>query len=287
MRKYRAVILLSAHGNSPFIKLQVESILKQLTSDDLLVIADDGSKMVPWERIPIPKNSNFVYFSRLKNLGTKKSFLDMLFEFKQYGYYYFFSDQDDIWYEKKIIEQINKMTLNEICWSFHSVDVIDSDGKYLYTLEPISPLSKIHYFFETPQPGMTFCLNYKCIDVILEFKELFSEKNLLHDQIISSILLLFKEPTIIKESYAAYRIHGNNQTGLKSKHWLDRMKNISFKEISQFIKDSNERFSFFESMKQKNSIGINFLTTRIRTRIFDEIIFKLAFLHYKINTIFS
>lgn len=281
MKEYRAVVLLSAYGRSPYIGEQVKSITSQLTEDDLLVVVDDGSKIVSWEEVISSKPLNYIFFSRLKNMGTKFSFLDLLLDYNFRGYYYFFADQDDVWYQNKIETQIKSMSTN-FSWSFHSVDLISADGSHIGILHPIEPLSRIHYFFEVPQAGMTFCIDRHCIDILRKYKSFFAKNNLLHDHVVSAILLLYTKPVILKNTLSAYRLHGNNQTGIRDKHWLSRLKNINLREIRQIFEKFEDIYKFYNSVIQLNSdiSSLDPFRSRIRSRLFDEMIFKAGYLYY-------
>lgn len=286
MKDYRAVVLLSAYGNSPFIKAQTESIISQLTSDDALVIIDDGSGSVPWEQISHLRTDNCIYMSRLRNLGTKLSFLELLFEYNLRGYYYFFADQDDLWYPNKIKTQIEKMqkTQGDMSWSLHSVDLIDGEDSHIGRLDPIEPLNKIHYFFECPQAGMTYCLDYRCVELLKRYIPLIYKRDrLTHDQVISAILLLYKEPIIIKHALAAYRLHGANQTGIRDKHWLSRIKDLKVLSQRKTLEQIWDVFEFFESVKKHDSLDVSVMFNRVRSRLFiDELTFKSGYVIYKL-----
>lgn len=94
-------VCMATYNGEKYIKEQIDSILKQLGSDDELVISDDGSSDGTIDiilgyhdpRIHLYKGSfhspAFNFENALKNAT---------------GDFIFLSDQDDIWYDNKVPE---------------------------------------------------------------------------------------------------------------------------------------------------------------------------------------
>ena len=111
----RVEILMSTHNGEAFIEKQIESIMKQRNVDIHLTVRDDGSTdktLEIIERLQIVYPGRIVLFCG-KNLGYRKSFLQLL-DLAQEADYYGFADQDDFWKENKVYRAIECLrTLND------------------------------------------------------------------------------------------------------------------------------------------------------------------------------
>lgn len=238
MMKTRAVILLSAHEYCPYLAEQVKSIVGQMEDADLLVIVDDGSRAVCWEEIADHLPSNYQYWSRLENIGYSRSFLDLLFE--DYGghtAWYFFSDQDDIWMSEKISTQKKITTPDVISVQGVLIDCAKSHNKAPdeRKLLPIKQKSHYHYYFETPAPGMTFCIGSEMRSLLVNEKNaIWQAASILpHDRIIAGIAGAYNKIVIENDVFVLYRQHDSNAIGAKKQNRLrkrlgqiSRYKNI-------------------------------------------------------------
>ncbi|MFT6975784.1 MAG: glycosyltransferase involved in cell wall biosynthesis [Bermanella sp.] len=93
-------IVMATYNGGGFIHAQIESILRQITIHDELIIVDDGSSD---NTISIIKSFNDPRINLVinkKNIGVVGNFYRGLLLAK--GDYIFLSDQDDIWAENKV-----------------------------------------------------------------------------------------------------------------------------------------------------------------------------------------
>lgn len=106
---YKVLILMSTYNGKNKIRKQVESIIQQKDVDSYICIRDDGSDN---ETIEVIENLAQEYCGRIfvmkeNNVGWKQSFLNLVYEADNIYDYYGFSDQDDIWFDDKIINCIH------------------------------------------------------------------------------------------------------------------------------------------------------------------------------------
>ena len=213
-----AVILLCAHGNSPYLTAQVRSIVQQMAAEDLLVIVDDGSREVPWDALVPHLPSRYACWSRLQNIGSSQGFMELLFQDAEDSVSHFFlADQDDIWLPGKIALQKQLTPVAGI--SVHATLAdwgLQATGQREQTVTAvIARQSPVHYFFETPAPGMTFCIGAGMRDQLRLAQTILREAacELPHDRIIAGCtgwndaLLAISEPLVL------YRQHTGNQIG--------------------------------------------------------------------------
>lgn len=236
-QSFRAVILISAYGKSPFLELQIESIASQMACNDLLVVVDDGSRTVDWTPF-LNLDINYCIWNRLKGMGSTRSYLDLLIDQDYKAQYYFLADQDDVWMPGKMSTQINKCSNRypqDILLCMHGWQNFREcpGGNNLEPVSPVPMLSREHYCFETPAPGMTLCITAKGRSVLNESRALFSDyyECLPHDRIICAVLSRFELIAVCPEVLVRYRQHSNNQIGAPEKNkifeWFRRLSNVN------------------------------------------------------------
>ncbi len=221
-KKYRAAILLSAYGESSYLPDQVRSISAPMSSADILVIVDDGSVSVAWNCICSLLPPNYIIWSRIKNIGPSLSFIDLLTDSQWDGAeYYFLSDQDDVWFEGKIEKQIALTPAEKI--SVHAVienwEIVDKGFVSNKCILPVRCQSSIHYFFETPAPGMTMCLGARFREKLKRYQSSLRKAaaSLPHDRIIAACSGWSDKIVIIDEPLVSYRQHQGNLIGAAAK----------------------------------------------------------------------
>ena len=219
---YRAAILLSAFGDSPYLSEQVHSIVQQMDARDILIIVDDGSRAVPWTAIQTwPKN--FLIWSRLQPSGASQSFLSLIVHSTVQAEHYFLSDQDDIWCPGKINLQLLAHTVQGTdfhasthWWSCMHQHRAPSQLLHLGPpARPLPTLSPAHYCFETPAPGMTLAFDANCRDLIKTHQELLLSlgRQLPHDRLLFALFSLHARIHALDSVLVHYRQHSGNLVG--------------------------------------------------------------------------
>ncbi len=287
-QRFRAIILISAYGNNPYFAFQIVSIAAQMTSDDLLVVADDGSRQVDWTPF-LNANINYCIWTRLERLGSTRSYLDFLCNLDLKAKFYFLADQDDVWLPGKISTQIEACTSKDeasIAFCLHgwinfkeNREIKKSDQK-----TPIPELSKAHYCFETPAPGMTLCITAKGRDILISKKAISDafQKYLPHDRIICALLASSANLVICTKPLIRYRQHDNNQIGAPEsniiREWLRRLR--GFDRMIQSV--SHATYLSYKlnrlSGQSELSYKIQLLRSRLRSSWIDNILVKILIL---------
>lgn len=105
------LVLMSTYNGEKYLREQLDSILAQKDVDVTILVRDDGSKDSTVEILEEYKNAypEIIILEKGKNIGCRGSFFWLIKEaaknFKDFDYYAF-SDQDDIWFENKLISGI-------------------------------------------------------------------------------------------------------------------------------------------------------------------------------------
>ena len=99
----RIQVLLSAYNGENYIAEQIKSILRQKHVQVSLLIRDDGSEDATWKILSeyAAKHRNVCVYAG-KNIGTQKSYFDLLAHADSDMDYFAFSDQDDVWHTHKL-----------------------------------------------------------------------------------------------------------------------------------------------------------------------------------------
>ena len=213
-----ALVLLCAYGSSPYLLEQVRSIVQQMAVEDLLVIVDDGSRQVPWDTLIRHLPPRYACWSRLANIGSSQGFLDLLFQDDEdHASYYFLADQDDVWMPGKMNVQKQRTPPGGVSvhatladWSLQTPGQSEQSATAV-----IAQQSPAHYFFETPAPGMTFCIESGMRDKLRRSQAALREaaRDLPHDRIIAGCAGWCNALVAIGEPLVLYRQHTTNQIG--------------------------------------------------------------------------
>lgn len=238
MVKDRVLVLMSTYNGEKYLNEQLESILNQSAENIDILIRDDGSRDNTIEIINrwLARFPKRIRLEAGENIGVVKSFFELV-KLAAIDYdYYFFSDQDDYWNEKKIEKAIEKMKSikgKEKRGYFSNLNLVDKNLKFMgkrYSKELVPSLKNC--FIENIVTGCTFGANkllfVKIQKNVKKIRENV-EKIPMHDYYFYFLTLLYGTLIYDKNSYIAYRQHGNNVIGMeknKVKFTLQRIKRI-------------------------------------------------------------
>jgi glycosyltransferase involved in cell wall biosynthesis len=132
-------VLLPAYNGQSYIKMQIESILNCLSTEDELLVADDNSSDGTLAILYSFSDPRVKIIERRNNIGLVKSVEDLMT--MALGDYIFLSDQDDVWLPDRIkltlplfdqydLVVVNCSVVNE------SLDVIQRS--YFDIIKPVS-----------------------------------------------------------------------------------------------------------------------------------------------------
>lgn len=96
----RVSVCMAVYNGEKFIERQIESILQQLTTEDELIISDDGSMDETMRIVNNFRDCRIKLISNIQKHGFIGNFENALCHAS--GNYIFLSDQDDIWELNKI-----------------------------------------------------------------------------------------------------------------------------------------------------------------------------------------
>ena len=253
----KVIVLMSTYNGERFLKEQIESILNQKGAFQLdLVVRDDGSSDGTVNILEYYKNKKLLNWYSGENLGPALSFIDLLYNSKEYDYYAF-ADQDDFWQDDKLERGIKKIeSIYNPCVYFSNASLVDENLNYLgrdvYKCSP-----KLDFYTLSCAGGILGCtmiLNNQLVECIK--KKSPPTKIVMHDFYIS-VLCKYLGGEILYDNYCSlkYRQHGNNVIGVahgKSNIIINRFKFITRKKKISISNQSNELLKYNSDLNYKN-----------------------------------
>ena len=231
----KIAVLLASYNGVKYIKEQVDSILNQKEVDVTIFISDDLSTDGTIEYLQdIYKDfKNIVYLpSGSKFGGAGKNFFRLIrdVDFSSFDFISFV-DQDDIWYEDKLIRAIKTIEDKQLDAYSSNVLAFWEDGKEM-VINKSSSQARYDYLFEAAGPGCTYVLKK---DLAISLQNFICDnwedvnKVELHDWFIYAFARENNYKWHIDEKPSMrYRQHTSNQVGandgLKAK--LKRLKKV-------------------------------------------------------------
>lgn len=229
----KVLILMSTYNGGAKIKNQIKSILNQKDVDIFVYIRDDGScsdtKNVLKSVVKEYPDKVSVTFG--KNIGWKQSFLNLIYTATDIYDYYGFSDQDDIWFDNKVINCI------------YVTDQDDYDGPKLIHCNSLSVTSDLKPREEQENrvaippsfkaaiateyfQGCGMLWNNKLMKLIQLYR--LTDKYIAHDYWVGLIAYLFGKIYFVEENLFYHIRYENNSSedGNRNKGRMKRVKDL-------------------------------------------------------------
>ena len=169
MQTKTVTILMATYNGASYIKNQILSLQQQKHRNWQLYIQDDGSK----DRTVAIIKEMMLFDSRIHLIdngpsgkGAGKNFISLV----KYSnsYYTIFCDQDDIWYEDKLIRAIKTMEEKQIDAYSSNVLAFWEDGKKIL-INKSQAQKKYDFLFSSAGPGCTYVMKK---NFLIDFSQL-------------------------------------------------------------------------------------------------------------------
>lgn len=226
----RVQVLLSAYNGEKYIAQQIESILRQKYVDIFLLVRDDGSLDKTWKILAgyAALYPNIRVYAG-ENIGTQKSYFDLLAHADAGMDYYAFSDQDDVWHPQKMQRAaaiLSRETENQPLLYAGSVICAMED---LRTKKRLLRPARMHPSFgnalvENICIGCTEVFNQELLELVRMHPP---RCGIFHDWWLYMSASCFGKVCYDHKAYILYRQHGQNQVGMQDtlwKKWKHRMR---------------------------------------------------------------
>lgn len=230
-------VCMATYNGKDYIGQQIISILKNLSSNDELIISDDGSTDGTIEIINdfLLKDTRVKLLKGPKN-GFIKNFENSLKHAK--GEYIFLSDQDDVWKDDKVKEVMDCFKKTNATLIVHDCQIIDEDGNVVepsfFAIRNSAP-GVIHNLIKNSYIGCCMALKRELLDVALPFPPSVPW----HDQWLGLINDLIGKTVFLPKVLFSYRRHRGNVSSMQHSS-IRNMIRIRWIFIVELIKRSNK-----------------------------------------------
>jgi glycosyltransferase involved in cell wall biosynthesis len=286
----KVTVLLATYNGVQFLNEQLTSLNEQRHVQVEVLVNDDGSNDGTMELLEKWRDKGLIIsISQSEGLGSTNAFMKLLQECNQKPYVAF-CDQDDVWEPHKLARQIELCEESFPSLVFSRRSYCNASGKII----GISPgLGKSPTFgnslVENIAPGNTVLLNNPAIKVVNTF---ILPVVAHYDSWIYLLISAFGRCKYINEPLVQYRIHENNQVGLR-KFALDKFETSATnfinqaaslpEEINQILSKNDKlmlaKFTLVLRVKSKREKVKAIVNAKIdRQRLLDMIGFKLILL---------
>lgn len=210
-------VCIATYNGEKYVCQQLDSILKQLSADDEVIISDDGSKDATLALVAAYNDNRIKVFHHPKDEPKKRTYLSSFmyatlnFEHainQAKGDYIFLCDQDDIWADNRVASM--SKALEECDYALCNFSLIDADGKVIkekvYDANPVSP-KFLTNLYKMPFRGCTMAFRRSALQGILPLPP----KCVCHDNWIGLCMSFQKlRFCYLAEPLHLYRTHANN-----------------------------------------------------------------------------
>jgi glycosyltransferase involved in cell wall biosynthesis len=217
----KTCVLLSTYNGELFIQDQIDSIIRQTTPPDYLVVRDDGSSDRTLEIIQnrIKESEISLQIILGENMGPAKSFMELFhLGVATDADVFFFCDQDDIWEQEKISVFVSRFNgLPQIPRAvFSKLLLVDETNKPISLTIPPRKIGFGNSIIENVMTGCALACNRSLLKLVSERS--FDDPPM-HDHLIYIISTMLGTVEYIETPLTRYRQHGKNVLGYSTSTW--------------------------------------------------------------------
>ena len=218
MREKVSVALASCNGEK-YIGRQIESILRNLSSTDELIVSDDGSAD---ETLRVVESFRDQRIKVVKGpgLGVKKNFENAIRNCT--GKYIFLSDQDDVWMDGKVEAVLDAFHECNCPVVVHDCIVVDEEEQEIegsfYDYRKSGP-GKFKNYLKNSYVGCCMAFDSELVKHVLPIPDDIE----MHDQWIGLIGEKLGKPAFITDRLILFKRHGDNSSDPFHHYPLKRM----------------------------------------------------------------
>lgn len=220
---------MSAYNGSKYIEAQLDSIFQQVGVKVLCYVRDDGSTDDTLQVLKkYASTSGELIICEGENVGWERSFLLALKDAPQADYYAF-ADQDDIWFEDKLISGIKMLekegSKNKPCmYHCNKISVTEDLKPLAHQVRRTSrPLNRQNALIQEYAQGCSIIMNENARQLVTKY---IPREKIAHDFWCGLLCYLFGEVIYDNIPHFYHISHGNNASGEGHMigSWKERLK---------------------------------------------------------------
>ncbi|WP_160722725.1 glycosyltransferase family 2 protein [Bacillus sp. USDA818B3_A] len=217
-------VCMATYNGERFVIRQLDSVLKQLNSDDEVIVVDDGSKDHTVQVIKDHYGDRVQVYVNERNSGVIKSFEKAISLAK--GDILFLCDQDDVWEDHKVQTVVTAFQEQQADLVVHDAYVVNGE------LQVINPSwndfnhNNINQgifgnILKNAYTGAFMAFKKEVVPLILPFPSSIE----MHDQWIALVCMVKKKKIVFLDTpLVKYVRHGGNVTGMKKRSRMTQIK---------------------------------------------------------------
>ena len=242
-------VLMSTYNGSKYLREQIDSIFSQKNVCVSLLVRDDGSKDETREILEEYKKKKEVKWYSGDNLGSAKSFFNLLTVAPESDYYAF-CDQDDLWDIDKLSIAISYLEGKTDKYAIYccGTRIVDKDLNIIEMHKLDSRRSLTTHMIIAGVSGNTVVINKKLKDKLIQH---IPRNIIMHDSWCFKVAICLGADVFIDpEPHISYRQHENNVVGMET----------SLKaKVNKFFAIINEKDIYKQLMEIKDVYSIEIL----------------------------
>lgn len=200
-------VCMATYNGEKYLKEQLQSILKQLSDEDEIIISDDGSKDGTYDVVNKMNDNRIKWVVNNGNHGFTHNFENAL----KYasGDVIFLSDQDDIWCDNKVKISIQYLKNSDFiisdCITVNKdMEVIQESRFKAFNIKN----GFIRHLIKSRYLGCCMAFKRNVLETALPFPK--KDELVEHDIWLASVGLLYFKVQLIDKPLIFYRRHGDN-----------------------------------------------------------------------------
>jgi glycosyltransferase involved in cell wall biosynthesis len=217
-------VCMSTYNGAQFVVRQLDTVFKQLSPNDEVIVVDDGSKDDTVKVIREAYGDRVQVYVNERNLGVIHSFEKAISLAK--GDILFLCDQDDLWEENKVELVLEAFTGQNATLVVHDALVVDGELRTInpswndYNQNNINQ-GILGNILKNAYTGAFMAFKKELVADILPFPPSIE----MHDQWIALVCMLKKKKIVfIDQPLMKYVRHGGNVTGMKKRSLSAQLK---------------------------------------------------------------
>jgi hypothetical protein len=219
-------VLLSLYEpNTEYLVEQLKSLKNQIGVEVSLSVRFDYSNNIMEVKKLVLSYFPDCEFFRGKNLGASLSFIDLLKLCSLDSDYFCFCDQDDFWYEDKLLRASNSLTNDNAFYKAYcsTVEIVDEKLSYISSGERPQKVNFSNAIVENVITGCTLFFNKNLLSEIRSNPPKYCS---MHDAWFYLFITAFGTLKYDSIPSVKYRQHGNNVVGSSNngKYYLKKIK---------------------------------------------------------------
>lgn len=237
-------VMMSTYNGERFLREQLDSILAQEDVCVSIYVRDDCSSDNTRKilREYADHCDRFYVDLAQQNLGVGNSFMQLIYDTPAKYDYFAFSDQDDIWEPRKLMEAVSVLREKNALLYGSNQECVDKDGNSLglrYSRGTAVNTNPIGILERNMIAGCTMVFTKQFFSILQDEAHRPSTallRNRIHDVWVAMVASVHDGLAYDERSFIKYRQHENNVVGA----YTGGMKN-RVRQIVKKMKDPNER----------------------------------------------